>query len=73
MSAYGPGFQVPLAERIKQAVGLPTPSVGMITHPYQGEDIVANGRADGVAIARGLVLRRKKFLDLTTCGNNSWA
>jgi 2,4-dienoyl-CoA reductase-like NADH-dependent reductase (Old Yellow Enzyme family) len=51
----GPGFQVPFAERIKHATGLPTMAVGLITTPHQAEAILAEGRADMIAIARAFL------------------
>ena len=51
----GPGYQVPFAQAIKAATGLPTISVGLITEPRQAEDIVATGKADMVALARGML------------------
>jgi 2,4-dienoyl-CoA reductase-like NADH-dependent reductase (Old Yellow Enzyme family) len=51
----GPGYQVPLAEQIKRAVGLPTMAVGLITQPAQAEAIVASGEADLVALARAIL------------------
>lgn len=48
----GPGFQVPLAEAVRSGAGLPTMAVGMITEPAQAEAILAEGRADLVAMAR---------------------
>jgi NADPH2 dehydrogenase len=51
----GPGYQVPFAAAIKQATGLTTMAVGLITEPQQAEDIVASGKADLVALARGLL------------------
>ena len=51
----GPGYQVPFAERIKQDSGLPTMAVGMITDPHQAEAILAEGRADMIAVARALL------------------
>ena len=51
----GPGYQVHLAERMKQAVGLPTIAVGLITEPEQAEAVIAEGRADMVAIARSIL------------------
>ena len=51
----GPGYQVPLAEQLKQATGLPTIAVGLITEPAQAEAVLAEGRADAVALARGLL------------------
>lgn len=47
-----PGFQVPYAERVREDAGLATMAVGLITHPEQAEAIVADGRADLVAIGR---------------------
>jgi 2,4-dienoyl-CoA reductase-like NADH-dependent reductase (Old Yellow Enzyme family) len=51
----GPGYQVHFAQQVKEAVGLPTIAVGLITEPEQAEAIVAGGQADAVALARGLL------------------
>ena len=51
----GPGYQVHLAERVRREAGVPTWAVGMITDPHQAEAIVAGGRADQVALARGVM------------------
>lgn len=51
----GPGYQVPLARAVKQAVGMPVVAVGLITDYDQAEAIVANGEADLVALARGIL------------------
>lgn len=51
----GPGYQVPCAERIKRETGLPTMAVGLITTPQQAEAILAEGRADMIAIARAFL------------------
>jgi 2,4-dienoyl-CoA reductase-like NADH-dependent reductase (Old Yellow Enzyme family) len=51
----GPGYQVPLATTIKGAVGLPTIACGLITDAEQAEAIVADGRADAVALARAML------------------
>jgi 2,4-dienoyl-CoA reductase-like NADH-dependent reductase (Old Yellow Enzyme family) len=48
----GLGFQVPFAERIRQEAGIATMAVGLIIDPLQAEAVVAEGRADLVAIAR---------------------
>ena len=50
-----PGFQVPFAERIRRESGLPTLAVGLITEPEQAQAIVAEGRADMVALARAML------------------
>jgi len=51
----GPSYQVPFAEAVKQATGLPIISVGLITDPEQAEAIVAEGKADFVALARAML------------------
>lgn len=51
----GPGYQVPLAQAIKQAVDVPIMAVGLITEAQQAEDLVASGKTDMVALARGLL------------------
>ncbi len=51
----GPEFQVPFAARIRQATGLPTMTVGLIVEPEQAEAIIAEGKADMVALGRGIL------------------
>jgi 2,4-dienoyl-CoA reductase-like NADH-dependent reductase (Old Yellow Enzyme family) len=51
----GPGYQVPFAARVKADVGIPTMAVGMIREPRLAEEIVASGKADMVALARGML------------------
>lgn len=51
----GPGYQVPLARAVKQAVGMPVVAVGLITDFDHAEAIVANGDADCIALARGIL------------------
>ena len=53
--ALGPGYQVPFAQAIKEATGLTTIAVGLITEPKQAEEIVSSGKADMVALARGML------------------
>ncbi|MEO6269629.1 MAG: NADH:flavin oxidoreductase/NADH oxidase [Lautropia sp.] len=48
----GLGFQVPFAERIKRDTGIRTMAVGLIIDPAQAQAVVAEGKADLVAIAR---------------------
>jgi 2,4-dienoyl-CoA reductase-like NADH-dependent reductase (Old Yellow Enzyme family) len=50
-----PGYQVPFAEMIRREAGLPTGAVGLITEPTQAEQIVAEGQADLVLLARQLL------------------
>jgi 2,4-dienoyl-CoA reductase-like NADH-dependent reductase (Old Yellow Enzyme family) len=47
-----PGYQAGFAEQVKRDAGVPTAAVGLLTSPTQVEDIVANGRADAVFMAR---------------------
>ena len=47
-----PGYQVPFAERIRRDARIATGAVGLITTARQADDIVANGQADCVLIAR---------------------
>ncbi len=51
----GPSYQVPFAEQIKKAVGIPIMAVGMITDAEQAESIIRTGQADFVAIARAFL------------------
>jgi 2,4-dienoyl-CoA reductase-like NADH-dependent reductase (Old Yellow Enzyme family) len=49
------GYQVPFAQAIKEATGVTTMAVGLITEAKQAEDIVSSGKADMVALARGML------------------
>lgn len=48
----GPGYQVPFATRIRNEAKLPTCAVGLITESKQADQIVKNGEADAVMMAR---------------------
>jgi 2,4-dienoyl-CoA reductase-like NADH-dependent reductase (Old Yellow Enzyme family) len=48
----GPGYQVPLAEKVKRESGVATAAVGMISEPFQADQIIRNGQADLVLLAR---------------------
>jgi 2,4-dienoyl-CoA reductase-like NADH-dependent reductase (Old Yellow Enzyme family) len=50
-----PGYQVPFAAAIKRETGLSTIAVGLITEPEQAEAILADGDADMIALARGIL------------------
>jgi 2,4-dienoyl-CoA reductase-like NADH-dependent reductase (Old Yellow Enzyme family) len=50
-----PGYQVPYAERVRQETGIATAAVGLISSPEAAEEIIANGRADLVALGRILL------------------
>ena len=48
----GPGYQAPLAERVRREAGIPTVAIGLITEPAQADQIIRSGQADLVALAR---------------------
>jgi 2,4-dienoyl-CoA reductase-like NADH-dependent reductase (Old Yellow Enzyme family) len=50
-----PGYQVGFAEAVKRGAQLPVMAVGLIVEPQQAESILAAGRADLVALARGFL------------------
>ena len=50
-----PGYQVPFSEAIRKETGIATAAVGLITEPQQAEHILQDGRADFIAMARGLL------------------
>ncbi|MFN8524418.1 MAG: NADH:flavin oxidoreductase/NADH oxidase [Chloroflexota bacterium] len=49
------GYQVPFAERVRQEAGVPTGAVGLITKAELADEILRNGRADVVLLARELL------------------
>lgn len=51
----GPGYQLPLARQVRQASGLTTFGVGLITQPAQAEAALQAGDADLVAVARAFL------------------
>jgi 2,4-dienoyl-CoA reductase-like NADH-dependent reductase (Old Yellow Enzyme family) len=52
---FGPGYQVPFAERVRREAGLATGAVGLVTTPAQANAIVSDGCADCVLLARELL------------------
>jgi 2,4-dienoyl-CoA reductase-like NADH-dependent reductase (Old Yellow Enzyme family) len=50
-----PGFQVPFARRIRTEAGVASGAVGLITEPKQAEEILTEGSADVVLLARELL------------------
>lgn len=51
----GPGYQVALAARVRQAAQIATRTVGMIVTPQQAELILGSGQADMIALARAFL------------------
>src|ERR1700694_421073 len=50
-----PGYQLPFGKAIKEATGVNTMGVGLITDPQHAEEIIESGQADMVALARALL------------------
>jgi 2,4-dienoyl-CoA reductase-like NADH-dependent reductase (Old Yellow Enzyme family) len=48
----GPGYNVPIAARVKKEAGIATRTVGLIVEPAHAEAIVAQSEADMVSMAR---------------------
>jgi 2,4-dienoyl-CoA reductase-like NADH-dependent reductase (Old Yellow Enzyme family) len=51
----GPGYQVPFAAAIRKEAEIPTGAVGLITDAHQADEIIADGQADVVLLARALL------------------
>ncbi|MBV7481453.1 NADH:flavin oxidoreductase/NADH oxidase [Bordetella sp. BOR01] len=51
-----PGYQVPYAERVRREAAVATCAVGLITEPAQAEQILQDGQADLIALARELMV-----------------
>ena len=51
----GPGYQVPFAAQVRRDAGVPTGAVGLLTDPAQAEQVLADGSADVVLLARELL------------------
>lgn len=64
-----PGYQVPFAERIRRETGITTMAVGLITQPKHAQEILDSGKADLVALARGMLFNpRWPWLAATELG-----
>ncbi|QBQ96238.1 NADH:flavin oxidoreductase/NADH oxidase [Paraburkholderia pallida] len=50
-----PGYQVPFARKVKQETGVNTVAVGLITDPLQANQILEDGEADMIAMARAML------------------
>lgn len=51
----GPGYQVPFAARLRAELDMPVMAVGLITEPSHAEQILVDGQADMIALARGML------------------
>lgn len=67
---FAPGFQVPLAEKVRAEAKIKTAAVGLITEPLQANEIIQKEQADIVLLAREMMrdpywpLRAAQALDL---------
>jgi 2,4-dienoyl-CoA reductase-like NADH-dependent reductase (Old Yellow Enzyme family) len=50
-----PGYQVPIAAKVRAETGIVTRAVGLIVEPAQAETIVSSGQADFIALARAIL------------------
>jgi len=50
-----PGYQVGFADAVRRGASMNVMAVGMIVDPQYAEDILASGKADMVALARGFL------------------
>ena len=53
--ALGPGYQVPMAAKVRAETGIITSAVGLIVEPAQADAIISSGQADCVALARAFL------------------
>jgi 2,4-dienoyl-CoA reductase-like NADH-dependent reductase (Old Yellow Enzyme family) len=50
-----PGYNVPIAEQVRRVTGIATRTVGLIVMPKQADEVIAEGKADMVALARAVL------------------
>ena len=50
-----PGYQIPFAQQLREEAGIATGAVGMIQTAELADEVVANGRADLVFLARAIL------------------
>jgi 2,4-dienoyl-CoA reductase-like NADH-dependent reductase (Old Yellow Enzyme family)/thioredoxin reductase len=53
--SFAPAYVAPMAERIKSVVSVPVMVAGRINQPHEGEQVIASGQADMVAMTRALI------------------
>lgn len=52
---FAPGWQVPFSDAIRNQAAISTAAVGLITDPEQADQIISNGKADIVLLAREML------------------
>jgi 2,4-dienoyl-CoA reductase-like NADH-dependent reductase (Old Yellow Enzyme family) len=50
-----PGYNVPIAAKVRNETGLATRTVGLIVTPKQADSIIASGQADMISMARAVL------------------
>ena len=50
-----PGYQIPLAAKVRKEAGIATQAVGLIVKPEHAEEIIASDKADMIALARAFL------------------
>ena len=50
-----PGYNVPIADEVRRATGIATRTVGLIVTPKAADAVIAEGKADMVALARAVL------------------
>ncbi|GAB2670125.1 NADH:flavin oxidoreductase/NADH oxidase [Paenibacillus thermoaerophilus] len=50
-----PGYQVPMAKAVKEALNVPVIAVGLLDDPQLANSVIANGDADLIAVGRGML------------------
>lgn len=53
--AIGPGYQVAFARAVRERAGIATAAVGLLSEPVQAEQVLVEGAADAVFLARALL------------------
>jgi NADPH2 dehydrogenase len=51
----GPGYQVPYARGIREALGVPVIAVGLLDDPLKASEVIESGAADLVAVGRAML------------------
>ena len=51
----GPHYQIPFARAVREATGMTTIGVGLITDPAEADKVISNGAADLIALARAVL------------------
>ncbi|MCP4713840.1 MAG: NADH:flavin oxidoreductase, partial [Deltaproteobacteria bacterium] len=65
-----PGCMTDIAQKVKQVVSVPVISVGRLQYPDVAEQVLAEGKADFIAIGRGL-LAEPEWVNKVQCGRTA--